>query len=229
MIDRLSEYRAALLEALRAGDSGAARALVGRMQTAGIAASDIYLQILAPAMVAIGELWERNELTVAEEHLATAITERLIASLSPSFEPAGTCGALGTALIGCVAGERHMLGARMLADLLRLRGWRVLDLGADVPGADWVKLAARFHADLAAISVNMPGNLASARELVAQLRAANPSILVLVGGAVFNQQPDLWRDLAANFYHPDPLTAVALVSAEVGRQLAARRGANAGA
>lgn len=227
MTDQLDEYREALLAALLAGDSAAARAALGRMRADMVAPADIYLRVFTPCMITIGELWERNQLTVAEEHLATAITERLIMELSPSFEDGSLADAQGTALIGCVAGERHVLGARMLADLLRTYGWRVLDMGADVPSHDWVKLALRFNVDLVALSVNMSSNLLSAQSLIAELRAASPSLFVLVGGAVFAHEPDLWRKLGANLYHPDPLAAVALASANAALRLDAQKDAPA--
>lgn len=205
---QLENYRSELLDALRAGDGAAARAVVGRMRADHIAPTDIYLGVLTPCMVAIGELWERNQLSVAEEHLATAITDRLISDLSASFEYPAASEPVGTALIGSVEGERHILGARMLADLLRRHGWRVLELGADVPSHDWVRLAIRFHADLVAISVMMLEHLPTARMLTAELRAADPDIYVLVGGAALDQSPDLWRALGASHYDPNPLVAV---------------------
>ena len=166
-------------------------------------------------MVTLGRLWERNELTIAEEHLATAITEGLIGELSPSFAQAPAGG--GTALIGCVEGARHVLGARMLADLFRDQGWRVLYLGADVPTADWVKLAVRYPADLAAISAGMRLHLPAARALVAQLRASLPGLAILVGGGAFDGSPGLWRDLGADLYHADPGAAVALAGVHARR------------
>ena len=208
MSEPLEEYRSALLDALRAGNGFAARVVVGQMRAAEITPTDIYLNVLTPCMITIGELWERNQLTVAEEHLATAITDRLISELSPSFEDSAANTSVGTALIGSVEGERHILGARMLADLMRRQGWRVLELGADVPGHDWVKLAIRFHADLVAISVNMLENLPSARMLIGELRAADANVFVLVGGAAFDLSPDLWRDIGASDYDQDPLAAV---------------------
>jgi len=86
-----------------------------------------------------------------------------------------------------------VLGARMLADLLRQHGWRVLDLGADIPSHDWVKLAMRFQANLVAISVNMVNNLPTAQSLIDQLRAACPGAFILVGGGALSRGPELVR------------------------------------
>lgn len=208
----LTDYQQAFTAALRAGDETAAATVVERACAAGVAARTIYLDIFAPAMVAIGTLWERNELSVAEEHLATAITERLIGQLSPTFElEDGATG--GTVMLGCVEGERHALGLRMLADLFRQRGWRVLFLGADVPTADWVQLAVRSSADAVAISARDERHLPQVRALIMDLRATRSELLVIVGGAAFNNDPAGWRTVGADIYHPDPRTAVEIATA----------------
>lgn len=209
----LTTYQQAFTAALRAGDETAAAAVVERARAAGVAARTIYLDIFAPAMVSIGTLWEHNELSVAEEHLATAITERLIGQLSPTFElEDGATG--GTVVLGCIKGERHALGLRMLADLFRQRGWRVLFLGADVPTSDWVQLAVRSSADAVAISARDERHLPQVSSLIADLRVASPELLVIVGGAAFNNDPDGgWRTVCADIYHPDPRTAVEIATA----------------
>lgn len=203
--------------ALRRGDEAAARAIVQRALADGATASDVYYDIFAPGMVTIGELWERNELSVAEEHLATAITERLIGQLSPSFDQPADQAARGSIVLGCVQGERHALGLRMLADLFRAAGWRVLYLGADVPNADWVRLAVRINADLVAISAGTTRLLPQVRALIDDLRAALPSLGVLVGGAAFAVDDAAWRSVGANLYHARPQIAVAQATTRYGQ------------
>ncbi len=213
MTDPIGELQATYLAALRHGDEAAARAAIAAARAAGLPPARIYYEIFAPCMIQIGELWERNAITVAEEHLATAITGRLIAQLSPSFDRPAAQGKPGTALIGCVAGEQHALGAQMLTDLFRAQGWRVLFLGADVPNADWTRLATRFNADLAALSASLDQHLPAVAAVIRDLRAALPRIMVLVGGAAFGRDPERWRNVRADLYHPDPQTAVAIATA----------------
>ncbi len=207
MSEDLSGYQERFLAALRQGDEAAARHIVDEVRATGVDGSAIYYEIFAPSMVTIGELWERNELNVAEEHLATAITERMIGGLSPLFEhEVGSQG--GIVLLGCVAGERHALGLRMLADLFRREGWRVLYLGADVASDDWVQMAIRCNADVVAISASTPRLAPAVKELIDNLRAALPQTAVMVGGAAFADSPTLWSDVGADVYDPDSQTAV---------------------
>jgi MerR family transcriptional regulator, light-induced transcriptional regulator len=209
----LSEQQAQFTAALRRGDEAAARVIVERALADGATAPDVYYDLFAPGMVTIGELWERNELSVAEEHLATAITERLIGLLSPSFDQPADQAARGSVVLGCVQGERHALGLRMLSDLFRQAGWRVLYLGADVPNADWVRLAVRINADIVAISAGSTRLLPQVEHLIAELRAALPALGVLVGGAAFSVDGDAWRAVGADLFHPRPQIAVAQATA----------------
>lgn len=207
----VSDLQSAFTAALQQGDELAARAVVSRARDAGLDGTEIYFSVFAPGLRAIGDLWERNELSVAEEHLATAITERLIGELSPLFatDPSGR----NTVVLGCVEGEQHTIGLRMAADLLRKHGWRVLYLGANVPMSDWVQFASRVSADAVALSVNAQRNATAAKTLIAALRQARPNLLVMVGGAAFDRDSQLWQTIGADVYDPNPAAAIAELSA----------------
>ncbi len=102
----------------------------------------------------------------------------------------------------------------MLADLFRQHGWRVLFLGADIPNADWIRLAIRVNADLVAISTNAERLLPHVHALINELRSALPQVEIAVGGAVFGRNPELWRQVGATLYHPDPQALVRMASAQ---------------
>lgn len=218
----LKQAEIAFTTALRNGDEAAAHSVISEAQSACVDATAIYLKVFAPSMVTIGELWEQNELSVAEEHLATEITERLIGQLSPSFSAQQAVGQPGRVVMGCVAGERHVLGLRMLADVFRQQGWRVLYLGADVPNQDWTRLVMRFDADLVAISACAERHETLLRDLIRELRAASPQLEVLIGGGCFDRDQELWRKVGATQHHPDALTAVTLATARYARDTARR-------
>lgn len=218
----LKQAESAFTAALRDGDEAAAQRVITEAQAAGVPTAMIYLQIFAPSMVTIGELWEQNALSVAEEHLATEITERLIGRLSPSFSAQAAVGEPGRVVMGCVAGERHVLGLRMLSDLFRQQGWQVVYLGADVPTPDWLRLVMRFDADLVAISACAERHEIQLRELIRELRTAKPQLEVLIGGGCFSRDEELWRKVGATQHHPDALTAVKLATARYARDMSQR-------
>ncbi len=99
---------------------------------AGVSPAAIHALIIEPAMTHIGELWECDGINVADEHLATAISHgvliRLVDALSVAPERSRE-----RVLLAAVEGQHHVLGLRMVADVLEGAGFDVLFLGANVP------------------------------------------------------------------------------------------------
>jgi len=133
--------------------------------------------VLAPALVEIGERWHAGRLSVAQEHLASgavrAALQRLLADARASVR--------GVAVLACAPDERHEIGLLMLGVLLRADGWQVAYLGAETPVAEAASLAEQLHAALLCFSASTrPRAGAVAREL-RKVRVA-PGTHVLVGG-----------------------------------------------
>lgn len=160
----------------------------------------IYEEIFYPVMVEIGYLWETNEITVAGEHLATAITQQVMASMyhklfsspqkSPDFKAVVTCPAL----------ETHELSSRMFADLLVLNQGDVMYLGANVPTGDLIKLAESESIDFICISCTMENHLVLVDEIVEEICLKKDLDLnVLVGGRAFKKKTKRYEHL--DFVH----------------------------
>jgi methanogenic corrinoid protein MtbC1 len=86
-------------------------------------------------------------------------------------------------VLGAPAGERHSLPVSMMSDMVRLRGWEVCDLGADVPAASFLH-AVLTTPDVAAIgiSVTTPTGLVPAQAALETIRQTAPDVLLVVGG-----------------------------------------------
>lgn len=178
------------LDALLAGSGRAADRVVERALDSGLTPQRIYLDLFQPTAYAIGRLWQRNRVSVAQEHLATAIIERQMGELHPLFRPQQQRG--HTIVIGCVPDEWHRVGARMVADFFEADGWTVHYLGAAVPVRDLVAIVRDSQADLVGVSAQMLFNLPRVQELVRALDAAGlAGIPVIAGGMPFAEQPDL--------------------------------------
>jgi methanogenic corrinoid protein MtbC1 len=168
-------------DAIAAGDDGAAQQVVDDALAAGVEPVQVIEGILTPAMRRIGDLWEENRIGIADEHLATAITERVLARLYPGLFTASPL-SRDLVLVSGVEGERHMLGLRMVADILEGNGYEVVFLGADV----YVKmlLAAIKQHQPAAIALGCTGNWSTAAlHRTLECLRDHPSIPVIVGGA----------------------------------------------
>lgn len=169
-----------------------------------------YLNVVKPCMYQIGTLWETDEISVAQEHLATAIVGRIMASFYPKFLVEEKT--KGKALVTSAPNEFHELGARMVADLLEIDGWDTTYLGANMPSAELKAFLGTEDFTFMAISVMMPFNIDRAQEIIGTIRgdSALPELKIMVGGRMFGEIPDLWRSTGADGWAPDPVEAVKL-------------------
>ena len=151
-----SEGPAKLAARMAAGDEAGAWGVVEAALASGVEAADIYLDLLVPALEVVGEGWAAGELTVADEHRATAVALRLVGRLGPRFARRGR--KRGTVVVGAPAGEQHGLPSAILADLLRGVGFEVLDMGANTPAASFAETAREANRLVAiAIAITTPG------------------------------------------------------------------------
>lgn len=166
-----------------------------------------YQYIIHPAMYDVGILWEKDEISVAQEHLASAIVTRLLASITT--RSSRTEKNKGKLLITSSPNEFHQIGAWMISDVFELNGWDVRFLGADTPKNELFRLTRDFMPDVIAVSVTMPFNVDKAAEIISEIKNSEDlkTVKVLVGGRVFNDNPDLWKKIGADGFASDPLTA----------------------
>jgi len=200
------------LEALKQGDRRQALRVAQKTLTEGTDIRDLYLDVFQPAMHEVGRLWETNQMTVAQEHLATAITQSVMAHLY-GYVFAHT--AVGRTLIAtCIGGELHELGIRMVSDFFEMEGWEVYYLGANMPPDDVIRMATDRDADLLAISVTLNSHVPYARELIQAVRAApiGAKLKIMVGGQPINRAPDLCKTMGADFTASNAREAVQLAT-----------------
>lgn len=185
------------------GDHGGCLRLVEQSITTAGELRYFYEHVVRHSLYTVGTLWERNEITVAEEHQATAIVGRVTSYLYGRF--VGTPQTKGTAIVTAAPNEFHEVGARMVADVLELDGWDVTYLGANFPHDGLLELIRRQQPFLLALSVATPFNLEKARELITTIRRIPEfsSLKILVGGLAFSVVPDLWQEFGADGYATD--------------------------
>lgn len=214
----LTVEAATYVEALLSLDAHAAERHVDRLLAGGLTPLDVCEHVLHPAQSEIGRLWHANDISVADEHFATATTERVMARLRQqrSIPPTRK----GVIVVASARGDFHDLGARMLADFFEMDGWRVLYLGANVPNADVIDFVGRQGADVLALSAGTYLSVLGLGELIDQIRAERPKLRVLVGGPPFNEAPQLWQELGADGSAGSGRDAVALANALMGYPVA---------
>jgi MerR family transcriptional regulator, light-induced transcriptional regulator len=168
---------------LVAGDSAGAWWLVEGRLGGGLEPSGVMTTLLSPALRSIGARWASGELTVADEHRATATAQRIIGRLGLQFGRPGR--SRGTVLLAAPAGDLHTLPVAMVADLLRWRRFDVIELGANTP-ADALADAALGAERLVAVGIaaTTAGLDRQVIRSVRAVRSATNAPIILGGSAI---------------------------------------------
>jgi MerR family transcriptional regulator, light-induced transcriptional regulator len=165
---------------LLTGDEPSAWAVIERALAAGHTPEYAYLEMIAASLAAIGDGWACGDFEIADQHIATAVAQRLVARLGARFRRSGR--SRGTVVFGAPTGELHALPIALVSDLVRLRGFDVLELGANVPAEAFASAATRApRLVCVGIGVTQPKLLASVQMTVDAVRAMS-SVPIVVGG-----------------------------------------------
>ena len=178
MLSAAATLRDEYVAALCIPDARRAREMISAALERGADPESVYLDVLAPALYEIGLRWERGVMDIAGEHLASSVTESVMAELASRMR--GTAPARGSAVVACVGEELHRLGSRVVADFLEAAGWDVDYLGAMVPVEQLVR--ASEGASLVGLSITMPARVPELARACRELKQLDPPPLVAVGG-----------------------------------------------
>jgi len=199
-----AEFEAALL----AGNQREALSVLTRCLDRGHSLVQAELHIIQPALYHIGAQWQANQVSVAQEHMATAIAQSVMTvGLLRSVLPAPVNKRV---LLACVEGNNHTVGLRMVADAFELAGWDVQYLGANVPTVALVKQAAEWKPDLVGLSVSFAQQMSAVRAAITQLdeRLGDARPAVMIGGLAINRFRPLAGVAGADGYSEDAQAAV---------------------
>jgi methanogenic corrinoid protein MtbC1 len=202
------------VDAIVLGDPRDAHAIVTELFASGIDSRTICLDVLAPALRAVGDLWQVGQVTVAQEHLATAITQAQLAWLAPRMTTSAAPGRHGTGrevILAGTPGELHAVGLRIVGDFLASDGWDVVELGAATPADDLVALVAERRPAAVGLSTALTTHLLEVRAIVARLHALPDPPVVIVGGAAYGDDEDLARTVGADRFAGDAAAASAVL------------------
>jgi methanogenic corrinoid protein MtbC1 len=186
-------------ETMRTGDPAAATAVIDDALRHKLSAAAIQSRVIAPAMHEIGELWERGALTVAQEHLASAVSYHVLTRLYPGLLRESTRQG-DTVVVAAVHGEHHVLGLRMVADVLDGAGFDVRFLGTDVPESSLLAWVQEHEPAVVALGVTMPLGAAKLARQLQTLRDLAPGVQLVIGG---QGVPAVLREGAGVLYAAD--------------------------
>lgn len=194
--DHLLATRLGVMSALQDGDAGAAYRMVLRLMDEGWSMPMIIDEVLAPIQVESGRRWEAGDVTISEEHVATAAVETLVAMLAGLFDQPHDAEIV---VVVCAEGDTHSLPPRMASALLSYEGFRTLFLGGSVPASDLAEYLRSLDADVLVVSCTRSAHLLGARACVAAGHRAG--VPVVVGGRAFGDARR-WEQIGADAYAP---------------------------
>jgi methanogenic corrinoid protein MtbC1 len=187
------------LQLVLEGNVSDAIAKVTQAAQNGVDAPGVYKDVFTPAQREIGRLWHLGDVTVAEEHLVTVATQRSMAILANSAPGMASNGK--TVITAAVAGNVHDIGLRAVADLYQLAGWRSIFLGSDVPVRELPAMLTFFDADLLLLGATLSTQIQKVAETIQVIRdRCERDVKIIVGGAAFDEAPQLWRRMNSDGY-----------------------------
>lgn len=199
----------ALWAAVMDGDEYAATDIVLAALDDGMDPEDVLMDVIAPLQERVGREWAANRIAVAQEHTATAVNERVIGAVAhhPAVRrrEAAAAERHGRIAVACIDGEWHALPARLLAEVLRLRGWQVDYLGAQVPTPHLISHLHRTRPAAVALSSSIATRLPDAHAAITACQATGTP--VMVGGAAYGPDGRYAALLGADAWAPDARAA----------------------
>jgi methanogenic corrinoid protein MtbC1 len=179
---KVREFGRAYAAALLQGDEISAEIAIREAMDAKLTTAQIDEDIIAPALWLIGDLWERGEISVSDEHLATEISIRVLALQREAQRVADARGD-HRVMLAAPPGELHVVALRMVANLLRDAGYDILMLGADVPPKALAACANRHRPHIICMSSTMPGGADRLLGSINEVHDEWPTAAFVIGGS----------------------------------------------
>ncbi|NLN59563.1 MAG: cobalamin-binding protein [Deltaproteobacteria bacterium] len=155
---------------------------------------EIVDRLVMPALIRIGDRWERGDVSLAQVYMSGRICEELVEGLLP---PDDTRDGNQPPMAIAVLDDYHLLGKRIVYALLRANGFHVKDYGRTTV-SDTITRVRDDEIRVLLLSTLMLNSALRVREVVTALKRANLDVKVVVGGAPFRFDAGLWREVGAD-------------------------------
>jgi methanogenic corrinoid protein MtbC1 len=211
MVKDLETIITELSEALKKGLTNDAEQLTHQALDQGMDPLEIVQRILVPTLTDVGQCFQNFEIYLPELMMAGEAAERVAAIVEDASLKAGTASLIvGTVILGQVEGDMHDIGRHIVGTLLKSHGFKVIDLGRDVPASKFLEAAEKEKADIVALSALMTTALTAQKRtinLFSEVRKREEYFIIVGGGAVSQE----WsNEIGSDGYSPDAAGAVVL-------------------
>ncbi|MCD2434609.1 homocysteine S-methyltransferase family protein [Acidaminococcus sp. NSJ-142] len=206
----------ALDEAIIRGLPSVVEKDVNQLLADGKTALSIINEWMIPALNVVGEQFEKKKLFLPQLLVSADAAKAGFEILKQSLKT-GNASEDGEPIVVCtVKGDIHDIGKNIVKVLLENYGYRVIDLGKDVPPEKVVAAAVENGAKLVGLSALMTTTVSSMAETIRQLRKALPGCKVMVGGAVMTEE--YAKSIGADFYGANAVASVHYANALFGKK-----------
>ena len=175
----------------------------------GVDAQEIIEKHLIPAINEVGILFDKKKYFPPQLIASAEAMELAVSELEPLLPKAEAGSEKATIVIATVEGDIHDIGKNLVAMMLRNYGYRVIDMGKDVPKEDIVDMAIKENADVIALSALMTTTMMRMKDLVEYVKEKNVPVKVIIGGAVITQS--FADEIGADGYSKDAAEACKVV------------------
>ncbi len=211
----LEKLRHCVLEGNAEGAELAAREAID----ASIDPTEAIEEGLSKGIREVGEKFQRLDCYLTDMMIAAEVMSRAVTVLEKKLPEKAVPSKAGVVVIGTVAGDIHDIGKNIMAILLKANGFRVHDLGKDVPSRQFVEKAQSLQADVIGLSALLSTTMVAQQEVVRFLQdlKLRDKYMVIVGGAPVTEE---WaKEIGADGYGKDANDGIMKVQAFCGKKM----------
>ncbi len=216
-MDSSGDLLESLAQAIRFGDEEAATAAVNAALEAGFNPVDIFSDCITPVLRDVGDRFSKLEIFLPEMILSADAAKAVIGVLDPMIKESQADAPVAAKVVICtVAGDVHDIGKNMVATMLELAGFEVIDMGTNVAVADLLTTARNREVDIIAMSSLLTTSLPYMKDTLVMLADTGEKdrFKTMVGGGPVT--PDWASEFGADGYGADASQAVELARKLVG-------------
>lgn len=202
-------------QAVVTGDQNKVTELLDQELNKGTSAIDLVNRHLIPAIEEVGRRYDRKEYFLPQLMRSAETMKTAFNHLRPRLAEGGQT-YIGTVILATVQGDIHDIGKNIVAVMMENYGFRVIDLGKDVPAAAIVETARKEKADIIGLSALMTTTMPRMAEIIALVREQDLRVKIMVGGAVLTDE--YAAEIGADAYSRDARDAAVKARNLMGNQ-----------